>query len=179
MIALLIIDMQKEYEADGKLPVNHLAQVKQNVGRLLEKARQSKTVLITHVQHISPNPNDTDFVAGTQGIEFMDEFVPQDGELTLTKQFADAFSNPELEAALAQQRIKTVMVCGLTSVLCCDTTCRVGNEKGFAMKYVSDAISEFDLDSVSGDTAHAYVDEVQSMMFSEVIDTKRAISLMS
>jgi len=177
-LALLIIDMQKEYEPDGKLPVNHLDRVKKNVIQLLEKARGSDDALPIHVQHISPDPNDSDFVAGTKGVEFMDEFKPKDGEFTITKHFADAFSNPDLEKYLQENDIKTVIVCGLTSILCCDTTCRVGNERGFDMKYVSDAISEFDLESTTGDQAHAYVDEVQSIMFSEVIDTKKAIELM-
>lgn len=171
MKALLIIDMQKEYEPTGKLPVNHLPPMKKNVKSLLNAARKNDDVLLIHVRHVSPDPNDTDFVDGTIGVEFMDDFVPAENEMVISKNFVNAFSNPELETILNKNKVKEIFVCGLTSALCCDTTCRIGQEKGFDMKYISDAIGEFDIGEISGDEAHKYVDAVQTAMFSEVVNT--------
>ena len=176
MKALLIIDMQKEYEPFGKLPVNHLPSVQKNAKLLLNTARQNDEMLIIHIRHISPDPNDTDFVDGTTGVEFMDDFVPAPDEIVITKHYINAFSNPELETILQKNNVKDVLVCGLTSILCCDTTCRIGQEKGYRIKYISDAIGEFDLGNISGDEAHKYVDAVQAMMFSEVVDTENVFA---
>ena len=168
--------MQKEYEPSGKLPVNHLSSVQKNARTLLDAARQNDDILIIHIRHVSSDPNDTDFVDGTTGVGFMDDFVPAPDEIVITKHYINAFSNPELETILQKNNIKEVLVCGLTSILCCDTTCRIGQEEGFFMKYISDAIGEFNLGKISGDEAHKYVDTVQAMMFSEVVDTDIALA---
>ena len=178
MKALLVIDMQKEYEPDGKLPVNNLSFVKNNVQSLLNVARQKNAVLVIHIRHVSPNLNDIDFIDGTIGVDFMDEFIPAKDETVITKNFVSSFSNPELEIILQKNNVDEILVCGLTSILCCDTTCRIGQEKGYKMKYISDAIGEFNMHGISSNEAHKYVDTVQAMMFSEVIDTRSAVKLL-
>jgi nicotinamidase-related amidase len=179
MIALIIIDVQREYSASGALPVERFDSTVKNVVALLDAARKSDGATVVHVRHVSMTPGDSRFDASSPGLRFAEGVEPVGGEFVLTKQYPGAFSNPDLDRFLIRNGVQSVVICGLTSFLCCDTTAREAFQLGYKVYYVDDAISEFSLGDLSAAELHRAVSAVQGVMFSQVVNTSEAIGVLS
>lgn len=179
MIALLVIDAQKEYSRSGSLPVERFDQAIGNISRLLETARSSDVATVVHIRHISKVPGDQSFDAGSPGIDFVDAVRPEPHELVLTKHYIGSFSNPDLDRFLRGQQVDRIVICGFTSFICCDTTSREAVQLGYKVFYVDDAISEFSLGEIGAQELHRIVGAVQGAVFSTVTTTEDAIVLLA
>lgn len=177
-MALIVIDVQKEYSSEGALPVERFEETVKNVKALLAAARESTSAEVVHVRHVSRTPGDSSFDAGSPTLDFVEGVEPEDGEFVLTKQYPGAFSNPALDRYLVRNHVDTVMICGLTSFLCCDSTSREAFQLGYTVYYVDDAISEFPLGSLSAETVHEVISAVQGVMFADVLSTADASVLL-
>jgi nicotinamidase-related amidase len=175
MQALIVIDVQSEYTADGALPVERFDATLQSIESLLKAARSDKDTKVVHVRHVSRSVGDGSFDAGTKGVGIVAEAAPLDGEFVLTKHYPGAFTNPDLDRYLLRNGVSRLFICGLTSILCCDTTAREAFQLGYEVFYVEDAISEFPLGELSAETLHKAVNAIQGIMFSTVVSTEEAI----
>jgi nicotinamidase-related amidase len=178
VIGLIVIDMQREYSSEGALPVERFDDAVGNVKLLLEAARQSENTVVVKVRHVSRKPGDSSFDAGSPNLVFIEGLEPRPGEFVLTKHYPGAFSNPELERFLTRHDVDTLVICGFTSIWCCDTTAREGFQLGYKVYYVEDATSEFALGDLSADDLHRASNAVQGSAFSEVVSTSTAASLL-
>lgn len=80
------------------------------------------------------------FSVGTQGAEPVPELAEFDGRLIEVggKMGFNAFSNTQLDEVLAARGIRDVLVCGMITSLCIDSTARAAYERGFDVTVVSD-----------------------------------------
>ena len=77
-------------------------------------------------------------------------------DLLVTKRVNSAFhGDPDLERWLTDKGIEGIVVCGITTNHCCETTARVGANLGFEMSFAIDATHTFDLDDHEGGTIAA------------------------
>jgi nicotinamidase-related amidase len=178
VIGLIVIDMQREYSSEGALPVERFDETVGNVKQLLEAALESTNTVVVKVRHVSRKPGDSSFDAGSSNLAFIEGLEPQASEFVLTKHYPGAFSNPELERFLARHDVDTLVICGFTSIWCCDTTAREAFELGYKVYYVDDATSEFALGDISASELHRASSAVQGSAFSEVVSTSTAASVM-
>jgi nicotinamidase-related amidase len=81
---------------------------------------------------------------GAPGFALRPELAPRAGEAVVVKRFCSAFQGTTLGQVLAGQAIDRVIVCGLQSEFCVDTTCRAAFERGLKVTLVSDAHTTFD-----------------------------------
>lgn len=124
-VALLIIDVQRSlldenpWNAPGFLA---------NVKRLIAKARQSgATVVYIRDRRVEPD--------GT-----LDASLPQlPVDLHVDKDYCDAFLGTELHALLRDRGITRLVVCGMQTDFCVDTTCRRAASLGYDVQLASDA----------------------------------------
>ncbi|MFI6300015.1 isochorismatase family protein [Nonomuraea sp. NPDC050790] len=179
MIALIVIDAQKEYSGSGALPVERFDETIGNIGRLLDTARGNDAATVVHVRHISPVPGDRSFAAGSPGLDFVDALRPAPEEFVLTKHYVGAFSNPDLDRHLIRNGVDRVVISGFTSFICCDTTAREAVQLGYKVVYVEDAISEFSLPGHSAEDLHRHVSAVQGAAFSTVTSTSEAVAMLA
>ncbi|MFI9559468.1 cysteine hydrolase family protein [Nonomuraea endophytica] len=178
MIALLVIDAQKEYTESGALPVERFDAALANVVRLLEAARGNGRAVV-HVRHISRTPGDRSFDAGSSGVEFVDAARPVQEEFVVTKNYVGSFSNPDLDRYLRGNQVDEIVLCRFTSFICCDTTAREAVQLGYKVYFVDDAIGEFSLGEMSAGELHRMVMAVQGAVFSTVLPTADAVGLLS
>ncbi|WP_335979133.1 cysteine hydrolase family protein [Streptomyces sp. CA2R106] len=84
------------------------------------------------------------FQAGSWGAEFHPDFTPADGEVVVTphKTF-DALHGTDMDTQLRQRDIDHLILCGLTTNTCVDSTGRDAVEKGYHVTFVSDAVATF------------------------------------
>ncbi len=176
--ALLVIDMQKEYFREGGfLTVPDGPKVAENLLKLMEVAR-SRSIDVIHVRHISKNPQDATFRAGSDAVEFIDGFVPGPRETVITKTRPGSFYLTDLGHILARRGIDGVIIGGLMSFMCCDTTAREAPARGYWVHFVSDATAAIDIGRLSAPTIHAVVCAVQGLVFASVVTTREMIDIL-
>jgi nicotinamidase-related amidase len=86
------------------------------------------------------------------------------------KKTYDAFINTDLEQILHTAAVERVVVCGVMTDFCCDTTARSAFNRGFETWLISDACG------TANETQHQAGLREFGFAFGEVLTTKEAIS---
>ena len=136
-IALLVIDMQlgNFSEPDPICKGNDLlAKVKS----LIAKAR-SVQIPIIYVQNNGGSGDPDEY--GTSGWEIHPTIQPSEGDVMIQKQTPDAFHETKLHHELSSRQIKRLVIVGLQTEYCIDTTCRRAFTLGYEVTLVKDAHS--------------------------------------
>lgn len=83
------------------------------------------------------------FKLGTEGAETIPELLAFGDRVTYVKGKVgfNAFSNTDLEAVLRESGITDVLVAGMVTSLCIDSTGRAAYERGYSVKILSDCCS--------------------------------------
>ena len=77
-------------------------------------------------------------------------------DLLVSKRVNSAFhGDPDLAAWLREKGIADVVICGIQTNMCCETTARVGANLGFEVRFALDATHTFDLGAKDGGTLRA------------------------
>lgn len=172
--ALIVIDVQKDYQSGGNLEIKGFDKAAGNIAKLLEWARAGNADLF-HVRHVSAVPGDDCFVEGSTGIAFAAGFEPRDDERVFTKSMPSAFAAEGFTESLAAGLYDQIIICGFSSFLCCDSTTREAYHKGYNVVFVDDAIGEFAFNGMSEDELHAYACAVMGLEFATVIKTRNLL----
>ncbi|MFO7548090.1 MAG: cysteine hydrolase family protein [Acidimicrobiia bacterium] len=150
--ALLVIDVQQGMEDPSWGPRNNL-DMEANTSRLIvEWQRTGRPIIL--VRHDSTK-TDSPLRPELPGNAFK-PIVSGDPDLLVTKSVNSAFyGDPDLHAWLQAREIDTVVVCGIQTNMCCETTARMAGNLGYATYFVLDATHTFDLVGPDGVTISA------------------------
>jgi len=124
-ITLLVVDVQQAavergpYEGDVVL---------ENIAALISASRASGVEVI-HVQH-DGEPGDAD-EPGLPGWEIHPRVRPAGDERVVRKLTNSAFRGTDLRTYLEERGVGTLILTGIQTEYCVDTTCRVAYEFGF------------------------------------------------
>ncbi|KAJ5589561.1 hypothetical protein N7537_012239 [Penicillium hordei] len=138
---LIIIDAQNEY-ATGLLAVEKVAESRKVIAKLLEKYRQSNGNIV-HVVHGVPAGAPV-FTPSSALAQIFEELTPKPNEKVVTKNFPSSFAKTDLHdylQGLGEVGKKIVLV-GYMAHVCISTTARAGNELGYDVVVVRDAIGD-------------------------------------
>jgi nicotinamidase-related amidase len=139
--ALMIIDVQVGMFSNADEVLFNGEWVLQNIRTLLQNARSSGTPVI-FIQHTVDG--DDEYERGKPTWEIHSAIKPIKGDDIVEKSTWDSFYKTNLEAVLKRKGITNLVICGMQSEFCLDTTCR----RAFSMEYksilVSDAHTTFD-----------------------------------
>ena len=75
---------------------------------------------------------------GSREWQLADGLAPQAGDAFVRKTTSDSFNRTELEALLRAQCVDTLIVCGMHTEFCVDTTCRRALALGWPVRLASD-----------------------------------------
>ena len=78
---------------------------------------------------------------GSPGSEIHPAVAPGEGEEVVRKGRYDAFTGTDLEERLAALGVRDVVVCGVMTNICCETTAREAFCRDLRVKFVADATS--------------------------------------
>lgn len=145
--ALILVDIQQGFDDPSWGPRNN-PEAEPNAARLLAAWRAGGLPVI-HIQHRSTEP-ESPLRPGQPGIEFNPLVMPRHGEPVITKQVNSAFIGTDLESFLRQQQVEQVVIVGLTTNHCVETTTRMAGNLGFAPILVADATATFDREGPDG-----------------------------
>ena len=86
-----------------------------------------------------------DYLAdGSWDAAILDEFAPRPAEGVSDKNRPSAFYAPAMEAALARLDVDTLVVCGVTTSCCVESTVRDASQRDYKVFVARDAVAEMD-----------------------------------
>lgn len=146
--ALLVVDAQVGFEDPAWGSRNNPA-CDANIGSLLDAFMRSGRPVV-YVRHDSREPG-SPLAPGTPGNElkaYLDSFRPN---LLVSKSVNSSFhGEPDLDDWLRREGLSTIVVTGITTNHCCETTARVGGNLGYDVLFVLDATHTFDRQGPDG-----------------------------
>jgi biuret amidohydrolase len=170
-MALVIIDMQRDFLEPGGFGAalgNDVSRLKTAVGpcaQVLEAARRAGLLVIhTREGHLAdltdahpikvergdptlrigaPGPMGRILVRGEPGHDIIPELYPAAGEPVIDKPGKGAFYQTDLEPILRKRGIETLLVCGVTTEVCVNTTVREANDRGFRCIVLADCCASY------------------------------------
>ncbi len=172
--ALLVVDVQNDYFADGAMALVGMQSAADNCHRLLEHARD-RAMPVYHLQHLASHEGATFFIPETPGAEIHSLAAPADGEPVIRKHFPSGFRDTDLDERLREDGISALVICGAMSHMCIDTTTRAAFDLGYANTLIADACAtrdlEFDGRKVAAADVHAAYMAGLGAVFARVTDT--------
>lgn len=131
--ALLLIDIQEFYFPGGKWELTDPTLAAKNASLLLEDFRKDGKIVI-HVRHdTEPGGNIHELVK------------PLSGEKIFTKKEVNAFKDTGLLAFLKENKITSLVICGMQTHMCLEAATRAASDYGFSCIVVGDACATRDL----------------------------------
>lgn len=183
--ALLVIDAQESFRQrpdDWAATAN--SAVLDNIALLVDHARTvgDPVVWITHSE---PGTGGV-FDPALGFVRVIGELSPAADEAAVTKTTINAFTSTDLQERLQGAGIRRVVICGIRTEQCCETTARVAADLGFDVEFVTDATttsaipSHGALAAVSGDDIMRRTESILSARgFATITDTKTRIGVSS
>ena len=169
--ALLIIDMQRDFMEPGGFgetlgnDVSQLARAVKPIGAVLAAARESGMLVIHTREGHLPDLSDAPpakvergapslrigdagpmgriLIRGEAGHDIIAELYPLDSEIVIDKPGKGAFYATELGDVLEKYGIENLLVCGVTTEVCVNTTVREANDRGFRCLVPGDACASY------------------------------------
>jgi nicotinamidase-related amidase len=169
--ALLIIDMQRDFMEPGGFgetlgnDVSQLARAVPPIKAVLNAARQTGMLVVHtregHLPDLSdappaklergapslrigdPGPMGRILVRGEAGHDIIPELYPLAGEIVIDKPGKGAFYATGLADILLERGIGNLLVCGVTTEVCVNTTVREANDRGYRCVVIGDGCASY------------------------------------
>ncbi|WP_024511530.1 isochorismatase family cysteine hydrolase [Bradyrhizobium sp. ARR65] len=169
--AFLIIDMQRDFLEPGGFgetlgnDVSRLGSAIGPIASVLAAARAMGMLVIHtregHLPDLSdapraklgrgapslrigdPGPMGRILIRGEPGHDIISELYPADGEIVIDKPGKGAFYATELGDILRKHGIENLLVCGVTTEICVNTTVREANDRGYRCVVIADGCASY------------------------------------
>ncbi len=135
---LVIVDIQNDYFPGGRMELEGSIEASRSA-RVLLLAFREKGLPVFHVQHVASKPGATFFLPNTPGAEIHENVTPVAGETILRKNFPNSFRGTELLERLKQDEVTRLVIAGMMTHMCIDTTVRAAFDLGFTCELAHDA----------------------------------------
>jgi len=169
--ALVIIDMQRDFLEPGGFgetlgnDVSQLARAVEPTAAVLAAARRAGLLVIHtregHLPDLSdappakiergapslrigdPGPMGRILIRGEAGHDIVPALYPVDGEIVIDKPGKGAFYATGLGDVLQAHAIESLLVCGVTTEVCVNTTVREANDRGYRCVVLADCCASY------------------------------------
>ena len=148
--ALLLIDGQESFTHRPYWSQTGADVFLEQVNRLINGA-QARGVPIVRVFHTDgPQTPDNAFATASGLVRPLDGLAPFDAALTVEKHRHSALVGTGLSIWLHQRGISRLIVAGIRTEQCCETTTRHASDEGWQVDFVGDATLTFDMTTPAG-----------------------------
>ena len=136
--ALILIDIQNDYFEGGKSELNHPIETANNAKIILNFFRENN-LPVFHVQHINMGNKAKSFLQESIGVEINDLVTPNKNEKVFIKHVPNGFFETGLAKTISDNSIGHIVVCGMMTHMCIDTTVRHAKDLGLIVTIIEDA----------------------------------------
>ncbi|GAA4830870.1 cysteine hydrolase family protein [Paenibacillus vulneris] len=142
--ALLIVDIQNDYFQGGRNELFNTDKAVTHAQEALSLFR-AKSLPVTHIQCILLEENASFFLPGTEGIQIHERVRPLSDEKVIVKHTPDSFFQTELQHHLDSMNVTRLVICGMMSHICIDSTVRTAHRLGYEVILLGEACTTKDL----------------------------------
>ena len=135
--ALIVIDVQESFRVRPNWQLVNHPDIAERVDRLVRAARE-KDDLVVWVLHTEPGTGGA-FDPAEGHVRLIDGLEPLPTETIITKTSHNAFTTTNLQQFLTQHGVSEIVVCGIRTEQCCETTARIGSDLGYDVVFVTEA----------------------------------------
>ncbi|QBC42777.1 cysteine hydrolase family protein [Iodobacter fluviatilis] len=135
--ALIVIDVQQSFLQRPFWVEDDVPEFQQNISQLIE-ACVAKNVPIVRIFHVAGGP-----FALESGLVTPLDWLPPQHDVVFHKHVHNAFSDTGLDYWLRKRKITKLLITGIRTEQCCETTARVGSDIGYEVDFISDATLTF------------------------------------
>ncbi len=137
MRALIVIDIQESFRQQPRWAAISNPDVAERAGQLVAAARE-RGELVVWVLHAEPGTGSV-FDPSLGHVRLMDGLSPRGGEPVITKSSHNAFTTTNLAQLLTTRGIGELVICGIRTEQCCETTARLASDLGYRVTFVTEA----------------------------------------
>ena len=141
--ALLVVDVQESFRQRESWTAVSNPAIVDRVSDLVAWSRAEGNP-VYWVLHSEPGTGGVfDPVSGH--VRLIDGLVPTEAEPVLTKTAHNAFTTTNLQQLLTMRGVTDLVVAGIRTEQCCETTTRIGSDLGYQVTFVTDATATMPL----------------------------------
>lgn len=146
--ALLVIDIQDSFKySPARWAQRNNPAFEENVTKLIATFREA-ALPIYFVLH---NDSDPGFRVGDPEVRLMDFLDKRESDPLLVKNTRNAFTSTDLHERLQAAGVRKLVVCGISTEQCCETTTRVAADLGYDVDFVTEATATFPIGALGCD----------------------------
>ena len=160
--AFIIIDVQ-----------NILVETGFKTERLLEKISylqnqaRSKNIEIIYIQHIENSEAQI-----SKAWQLSELLSRKPNEKVFQKKYNSIFKETGLKEYLDKQGIEKLVLCGMQTEYCVDTSVKVAFEYGYQLIIPEGAVTTFDGDDIPAETINEFYEDIWEDRFADILDYK-------
>ncbi|MEU6540197.1 isochorismatase family protein [Streptomyces sp. NPDC047000] len=135
--ALIVVDVQESFRARPLWETISDPKIAHQVDRLVRLAREAGD-LVVWVLHSEPGSGDV-FDPALGHVRLMEGLERRNTEPLIHKTSHNSFTTTNLQQILTEHGIHDLIVCGIRTEQCVETTARVASDLGYQVTFVTDA----------------------------------------
>jgi len=186
--ALLNIDMQNCFVENSPVAAPRGREILPRINKLAEVCRKRGALVIHTVHVVRPDGSNTGVMGviipaiaaglinkGNKQAELHPEIIVGKHDIVLEKPRYGAFHGTDLDLILRNRGIDTVIITGICTNVCCETTAREANMRDYKVFFISDATATFNTPEASADQIQPVVLATMKAAFAQVENTAAMI----
>jgi nicotinamidase-related amidase len=152
---LIIIDIQNIYFTEGAYKLYHPEVTAQKASEVLGFFRRTKQPVI-HIKHLFNTSGYQEDKAWLN--DFYSLVKPVENEAVIEKRFPNSFLETSLQEELEKLGAKDLVIVGMMTHMCVDTTVRMAQNYGYKVTVIDDACTTksltYENEAIPADTVH-------------------------
>lgn len=164
--ALILIDVQESFRHRPSWSEADLPRFLQRTNSLIDGCMQQGVPIVRVFHTDGPQMADNPFDARSGHVRPLEGLAGFDAALTIEKHRHSALVGTGLGVWLHQQGIRRLIIAGIRTEQCCETTARHASDEGWQVDFVGEATLTFDMQTPAGDplTAAQIVERTETVL---------------
>ena len=187
-MALVNVDMQNCFVDGYPISAPDGLAVEERINRLADACRDAG-ILVIHTSHvvrpdgsnvgvmgeIIPPVNEGVINKGAESAELHNGLSVKEGDILLDKPRFGSFHGTDLDMILRTRGIDTIIISGISTNICCETTAREANVRDFKVFFMSDGTATFGMGDLSAEELQKATCTTLGFAFAQVITVDEMI----
>jgi ureidoacrylate peracid hydrolase len=187
--ALLNVDMQNCFVSDSSVAAPKGAEIIPRINKIAQTCRLNGALVVHTLHVVRPDGSTTGVMGefnsaikegllfkGNPAAELHPEITLEGTDIILEKPRYGAFFGTDLDILLRNRGVESVIITGICTNVCCETTAREANMRDYKVFFVRDATACFDLPEVSAEQIQVAVCATLQMAFAQVETTESVVA---